>query len=147
MMNENQNCESSIARSKTPDHVPTGQDLRDRTKQLALRIIKLFGSLQKGDVVAQVLGKQVLRSGTSVGAHYREACRARSVAEFISKMEAGMQELDETSYWLDLLGESKTLSTTRLAALKQECAELLAIFVVSVKTAKRSPYLRRPPRK
>jgi len=77
-------------------------DLKLRTKQFALRIIKLFSSLPK-TAVAQVIGKQVLRSGTSVGAQYREACRSRSNSEFISKMTSSLQELDETTYWLDLL--------------------------------------------
>ena len=82
------------------------------------------------------MGKQVLRSGTSVGAHYLEATRARSTAEFISKMEGGLQELDETCYWLELLVESGTVPEARLAGLHQEAEELMAIFVSSVKTAK-----------
>ncbi len=80
-------------------------DLKTRTKRFALRIIRLFAALPKS-VEAQVLGKQLLRSGTSVGAHYREGHRARSNAEFISKLEAGLQELEETSYWLELLSGS-----------------------------------------
>ncbi len=81
------------------------QDLKKRTKKFALRIIRLYSSLPKS-TEAQVIGKQVLRSGTSVGAHYREACRSRSNAEFISKIEGGLQELEETIYWLELLIES-----------------------------------------
>jgi four helix bundle protein len=88
-------------------------DLRTRTKQFALRIIRLFGALPD-TVVAQVLGKQVLRSGTSVGAHYREGHRARSTAEFVSKLEVGLQELDETSYWLELLVEGKSFPLRNL---------------------------------
>jgi four helix bundle protein len=76
------------------------QDLKPRTKAFALRIICLFSKLPKNDTIAQVLGKQVLRSGTSVGANYREASRARSKAEFISKIG---DCLDETEYWLELL--------------------------------------------
>ena len=110
--------------------------MRTRTKQYALRIIRLFGSLKK-DTGAQVLGKQMLRSGTSVGAHYREACRARSVAEFVSKMEGGLQELDETAYWLELLVESGIVSERRLAALLTETDELLRMFIASVNTSKR----------
>ena len=79
-------------------------DLKSRTQKFALRIIKLFSSLPKTSE-AQVIGKQVLRSGTSVGAQYLEACRARSTSEFISKMQSSLQELDETSYWLELLVE------------------------------------------
>jgi four helix bundle protein len=111
------------------------QDLRTRTKAFALRIIRLFASLpHRAD--AQVIGKQVLRSGTSVGAHYREGHRARSTAEFVSKMEVAIQELDETIYWLELLVEAGLVQPDRLAPLCDEAGELLAIFVASVKTAK-----------
>jgi four helix bundle protein len=86
-------------------------DLRTRTKQFALRIIRLYGALPSGNV-AQVLGKQLLRSGTSVGAHYREGCRARSTAEFVSKLEVGLQELDESAYWLELLVKVRSSQRT-----------------------------------
>jgi four helix bundle protein len=116
-------------------HDPT--DLRNRTKSYALRIIKLYQGLpQSGE--AQVIGKQILRSGTSVGAQYREACRAKSPADFINKMEGSLQELDETGYWLELLAESKIVSVDRLAGLQKENDELTAIFVASVKTAKKN---------
>jgi four helix bundle protein len=85
---------------------------------------------------AQVIGKQVLRSGTSVGAHYREAKRARSTAEFISKIEGGLQELEETIYWLELLADSEIVSAKRLEGLHHEAEELTAILVSSAKTAK-----------
>ncbi len=81
------------------------QDLSKRTTEFALRIIRLYSALPK-TTEAQVIGKQVLRSGTSVGAHYREARRAKSNADFINKIEGALQELDETSYWLELLVES-----------------------------------------
>ncbi len=109
-------------------------DLRTRTK--ALRVINLFGHLPHSPQ-AQVLGKQLLRSGTSVGAHYREAVRARSDAEFISKIEGGLQELDETAYWLELLDESGIIPHTRLVALQKEADELTAILVKCVKHAKK----------
>jgi four helix bundle protein len=112
------------------------EDLRVRTKRFALRIIRLYGALP-GTVEAQVLGKQVLRSGTSVGAHYREAHRARSTAEFISKLEVALQELDETLYWLELLVEGEVIPESRLAGLMGEASELIAILVASVKQAKR----------
>ncbi len=111
------------------------QDLRIRTKTFALRIIRLYSALPK-TTEAQILGKQVLRSGTSVGAHYREASRAKSTRDFISKMEGGLQELDETDYWLELLGDSEIIPYSRLADLQAETNELIAIFVASVKTAK-----------
>jgi four helix bundle protein len=113
------------------------RDLRARTREFALRIIRVYCALPKDSAEAQVLGKQLLRSGTSAGAHYREATRARSTAEFISKLEGGLQELDETAYWLELLVDSKLLPDTRLAELRREAEELIAIFVSSVRTAKR----------
>jgi len=95
------------------------RDLRHRTKAFALRIIKLYSALpRRAD--AQILGTQILRSGTSVGAHYREACRAKSDADFISKVEGALQELDETTYWLDLIGEGGILSIRRLQPLHSE---------------------------
>lgn len=84
-----------------------------------------------------MLGRQLLRSGTSVGAHYREAMRSRSTAEFISKIEGGLQELEETGYWLELLGEAGILPKEGLRELRQEVEELTAILVASVKTAKK----------
>jgi four helix bundle protein len=84
-----------------------------------------------------VLGKQVLRSGTSVGAHYREARRGRSTAEFVSKIEAGLQELEETMYWLELLADGGIVAAQRCADLYKEADELMAILVSSVKTAKK----------
>ncbi|HZZ43666.1 MAG TPA: four helix bundle protein [Tepidisphaeraceae bacterium] len=111
------------------------QDLRSRTKHFALTVIRFYAILPN-HTAAQVLGKQVLRSATSVGAHYREACRARSAAEFISKMEGGLQELDETAYWLELLTESDIAPIHVVTPIQNETKELIAIFVASVKTAK-----------
>jgi four helix bundle protein len=112
-------------------------DLKIRTKRYALRIIKLYQTLPNKSE-AQILGKQILRSGTSVGAQYREACRAKSPADFISKMEGSLQELDETGYWLELLVESKIMPAEAIADLQKENDELTAIFVTSVKTAKKN---------
>jgi len=116
-------------------HEEQSSDLRVRTKAFALRIIRLYASLPK-TTEAQVIGKQVLRSGTSVGAHYHEAKRARSTAEFTSKIEGGLQELEETIYWLDLLGDSEIVPSSRLSDLCREANELIAIFVASVRKAK-----------
>ncbi len=113
------------------------RDLRTRTSAFALRIIRMVGALPK-TAAAQVLGKQVLRSGTSPGAHYREAYRARSTAEFISKIEGGLQELDETSYWLELLVDSGAVSAKRLAVLRTEADELTKIFVSVAIAAKKN---------
>jgi four helix bundle protein len=111
-------------------------DLKERTKRFALRIIRLYGAIAKNDVAAQVIGKQLLRSGTSVGAQYREGTRARSRAEFLSKVEASLQELEETRYWFELLVESGTMSEKRLQPLAEEARELTAMLTASAKTAK-----------
>jgi four helix bundle protein len=111
------------------------QDLRVRTKSFVLRIIRLYTALPK-TTEAQVIGKQLLRSGTSVGAHYREAQRAKSDADFINKIEGGLQELEETAYWLELLAESGILIEERLKPLQSESEELVAIFVTMVKKVK-----------
>jgi four helix bundle protein len=113
----------------------TGRDLRERTKAFALRIVRLYVALPK-TTEAQVIGKQVLRSGTSIGAHYREASRARSDAEFVSKIGIALQELDETSYWLELMVEGEIVSAGRLDALQQETEELIAIFTAIMKKVK-----------
>ena len=110
-------------------------DLKDRTKQFALRIIRLYSSLPKS-TEAQVIGKQALRSGTSVGAQYREAYRGRSGAEYISKVESALQELEETADWLEVLVESELVAADRLRPLQIETNELTAILVACVKTAK-----------
>ncbi len=110
-------------------------DLKVRTKQFALRIIRLYTSLPK-TTEAQVIGKQVLRSGTSVGAQYREAQRAKSDADFINKVEGSLQELDESGYWLELLKDSGILSAEKLNPLLKETDELTAIFVTIVKKVK-----------
>jgi four helix bundle protein len=113
-----------------------GDGLRERTKRFGLRVIRLYSALDRGGA-GEVIGRQMLRSGTSVGAQYREACRARSTAEFISKVESALQELDETSYWFEMLVESGLMPAAKLNDLQQEAEELLAMLVASVKTAKR----------
>ncbi len=112
-------------------------NLRTRTKRFALRIIKLYQDLPNSGE-AQVLGKQVLRSGTSVGAQYREACRAKSPADFVNMMGGSLKELDETAYWLELLTEGEIVPTLKLADLQKETDELIAIFVSSINTSKRN---------
>lgn len=112
------------------------QALRDRTKKFALRTVRMFSSLPK-KTEAQVLGKQALRSGTSVAANLREASRARSDAEFLSKLGIVEQELDETMLWLELLVESALVPEKKMSALHQEADELLKIIVASIRTAKR----------
>ena len=112
------------------------KDLRARTKMFARRIIRLYVALPKNDAAAQVLGKQALRAGTSVGANYREAHRARSKAEFISKIGDCLKEADETSYWLELLLEENFVAARRLQPLLKEADELLAILTTISKHAK-----------
>jgi four helix bundle protein len=112
------------------------QDLRTRTSDFALRIIKLYVSLPK-TTEAQVIGKQVLRSGTSVGAHYREGFRAKSDADIVNKFETALQELDETDYWLDLLVKAEIASAQKLESLIKETNELLAIFTTIVTKIKK----------
>jgi four helix bundle protein len=114
------------------------RDLRERTTEFALRVVRMYSALPKS-TEAQVLGRQVLRSGTSVGAHYREACRARSKTEFASKLAGGLAELEETAYWLELLTKAGIVSSSRLQPLRDEAEELLRIFITSVRAAKRSP--------
>ena len=111
-------------------------DLKTRTKEFAIRIVRLYSALPKA-TVGQVIGKQILRSGTSVGAHYREAVRSRSDAEFVSKLEVGLQELEETAYWMELLVESGLLNAERLRDLMTEADELIAILTTCVKNTKR----------
>jgi four helix bundle protein len=111
------------------------RDLRDRTKRFALSVIRMFSMIPK-TTEAQVLGKQLLRSSTSVGANYREAYRGRSKAEFIAKCGDSLRELEETAYWLELLIDGKIVPPKLLAALRQECDELIAIFVTILKRSK-----------
>ncbi len=110
-------------------------DLRERTKLFGLRIVRMFVALPKTEE-ARVLGKQVLRSGTSVGANYREAHRSRSTAEFIAKLGDCLKELDETAYWLELLTESNIVPAQKLAPLQDETNQLLAIFTTISKKTK-----------
>ncbi len=119
-------------------------DLRTRTKAYALRIIRLYAILPK-TAPAQVIGKQLLRSGTSVGAHYREATRAKSDPDFVSKLEGALQELDETLYWIELLVEAELIDRQRLNNLIHESDELIRILVTMVKKTKsRQTYPTKP---
>jgi four helix bundle protein len=109
--------------------------LRDRTKLFALRIVRLFQALPKTEE-ARIIGRQVLRSGTSVAANYRAVCRAKSRKDFVAKMDTVVDEADETVFWLELLVEGKIVTEDRLAGLLKEANELLAIFAASQRTAK-----------
>lgn len=112
------------------------RDLRIRTTDYALRVIRLYRALPKRDGVGEVLGKQLLRSATSVAAHYREACRAKSDPDFIGKLEGAQQELDETDLWLELLAKSGVMNPALLKPLRAETNELIAVFVTMTKRVK-----------
>ncbi|MGH7206283.1 MAG: four helix bundle protein [Nitrospiraceae bacterium] len=111
------------------------RDLLNRTKAFAIRIVRFYATLPK-QAEAQVMGKQLLRSGTSVGAHYREASRARSRIEFISKIEVGLQELEESIYWLELLADTGIVEGAKIHAICHEADQLMAILVSSARTTK-----------
>ena len=109
------------------------QQFKQRTKQLALRIIRLVEVLPKTST-AQVIGKQVLRSGTSVGANYRAACRAKSTPDILHKLAIVEEEADETLYWLELLVEAELVPEAKLKSLMNEVDEITAMIVASIKT-------------
>jgi four helix bundle protein len=111
------------------------EELKTRTRDFAVRVIRLYAALPK-TTEAQVLGKQLLRSGTSVGAQYREAQHAKSNADFISKIEGSLQELEETSYWLELLEEMQVFGNAKLKPIQQETKELIAVLVTIAKKVK-----------
>ena len=113
----------------------TQDEMKARTKQFALRIIKLVQSLPQ-NLVADVIGKQLLRSGTSVGANYRASCRAKSNADFIHKLAIVEEEADESIYWMELLVEGKIVKENLLENLMNEADQILAIVVSSIKTLK-----------
>jgi len=111
-------------------------DLRERTTEFALRIVRMYTSLPK-TTEAQTVGKQVLRSGTSVGAQFRESQRAKSDADFINKLESVLQEADETAYWLELLVKAEIVPAAKLESLRKETDELIAIVVTIVTKVKK----------
>lgn len=110
-------------------------ELKNRTKQLALRVIRLVESLPQ-DRTCNVIGRQLLRSGTSVGANYRAACRAKSTADFIVKLAIVEEEADESMYWIELLVESDQVKMNLVEALLREFDEIVAIIVSAIKTSK-----------
>jgi len=110
------------------------KELKDRTKRFALRIVRLVDALPN-TTVGRAIGSQIIRSGTSVGANYRAACRARSKAEFAAKLGTVAEEADETCFWLELIMEAELLPMSQLDALYKEADELTAIFTSGVRTA------------
>ena len=120
---------------KTEKEPGVKSKLGNRTKQFALRVIKLVEALPKNET-CKVIGRQLLRCGTSVGANYRAANRARSTPEFIAKMGIVEEECDESLYWMELLIDSEIISRARLSELMKEANEILAMTVSSIKTAR-----------
>lgn len=112
-------------------------DLKDGTRKFALRVIRMTEALPRNRV-ADILARQVLRSGTSVGANYRAACRAKSPRDFVAKIGIVEEECDETVYWFELLVESDQIKLARVQSLMQEADELLRIVIASAKTARRN---------
>jgi four helix bundle protein len=115
----------------------TPKELQARTKAFALRVIKLVDALPRS-TASQVIGRQLLRSATSVGANYRAACRAQSHAEFAAKLSIVVEEADESLYWLELLQEWGAIKPEQLTELLREANELVAISVAARKTAKQA---------
>ncbi len=112
-------------------------ELKRRTKQFGLRAIRVVDALPNV-AAGQVLGRQLLRSATSVGANYRSACRGRSKAEFIAKVGIAIEEADEANYWLEMITEARLLPPEKLSDLMQEGDEIVAILTASVQTARRN---------
>ena len=123
---------------RNEETVVSDSDLKRRTKAFAIRIIRLVDALPK-TTAGRALASQIVRSGTSVAANYRAACRAKSRADFVAKMGIVEEEADETLFWLELLEESEIVPAAKLAAIKQEADELIAITVASIKTARPTP--------
>ena len=113
------------------------ENLKRRTKRFGLEVIRVVEKLPK-DETSRILGRQLLRSGTSVGANYRSACRAKSTADFISKLGFVEEEADESGFWLEMLVDAEKLGLNAAAALIQEAGELTAIAVSSINTARRA---------
>ncbi len=112
----------------------TEQEMRKRTKQFALRVIRLVGALPRS-ILGKAIGGQLIRAGTSVGANYRAACKARSKAEFITRLGTVEEEADESAYWMELIIEGNVMKEVRVASLLQEATELTAIMAASRKSA------------
>ncbi len=112
--------------------------MKVRTKDFALRILRLYRSLPRTEE-SRILGTQLHRSATSIGANYRSACRGRSRAEFVAKLGIVLEEADEAAFWLELLQEANVFQAEKLADLVKEANELVSIFVSSVRTARGLP--------
>ncbi len=114
----------------------TSDEFKKRTRAFALRVIHLVDSLPRSRT-AGIIGGQLLRAGTSVGANYRAACRARSPADFVAKMGIVEEECDESAYWMECLVEAGIMKSNRLASLLKEADEILSMVVASIRTSRR----------
>ena len=112
-----------------------GENIKDRTMRFAIRVLSMTSAIPK-DYSSQILAHQIVRSATSAGANYRAACRSKSRRDFINKLKIVEEELDETSYWLEVIDESKIFPPERISPLISENNELLSIIVKSIQTAK-----------
>jgi len=128
---------TTAAKLDNTEQKMSNENLKLRTKKFGLAVIKFFQGLPKNET-GRILGRQLLRSGTSVGANYRAACRAKSTADFISKMGTVEEEADESGYWLELLVEDSQVATAKAAPLTKKAYELVAIVVSSINTARKS---------
>jgi four helix bundle protein len=115
----------------------TKEELKKRTKQFALRVMKLVDALPRS-MSGRAVGNQLVRSGTAVGANYRAACRARSRKEFLSRLGVVEEEADESGYWLELISDGALLKPKQVGGLLQEASELTRIFAASIKTTRNS---------
>jgi len=113
------------------------EELKDRTKKLGLRVINLVNALPKSPS-SDVIGRQLLRSGTSVGANYRAACREKSKRDFAHKLDIAIEETDESLYWMELIVEAELLPEERISALMQECDEIISILTASAITSRKN---------
>jgi four helix bundle protein len=118
-------------------NIMPNENLKQRTKRFALRIIRLVERLPETKT-SNVIGNQILRSGTSIGANYRAGCLAKSKKDFINKLKIVEEEADETIYWLELLEESGVFPKTKLFSIKQEACEIFSVIVASIKTARKN---------
>ena len=121
--------------SRVAEATMSTEEFRKRTFRFGIRVVRLVQAIQKNDA-SRVIGNQLLRAGTAVGANYRAAARARSRAEFIAKMGIVEEECDESLYWLDILGELELMSESRLKDLRREADEIVSIVVASIRTAR-----------
>ena len=112
------------------------QEMKDRTKVFCIRVIKLSETIIKKSEIGKIIGRQVMRSSTSVAANYRALTRSKSKADFINKLRIVEEELDETLFWIELIESLELIKQDRLTEIKKETAELLAIIAVSGKTAR-----------